>query len=607
MKVYKKYLHLIFLGLLIFSGCSATKEVTITKVDVKSEIDQKEKDHKKKAMDHFIDGSIAEAKGDYATAVLDFQDALNLDPSAGVYYALAKNYYNLNKLSLAIQNARKAVELNPKQKEYYVLLSDVYSTSKQFDSAAVTLENALLLDSTDVDLYYKLARLYEPSKPLKAIETYEKITLIIGPEWSVLIRVAELYEKLGNLEAAVSSIEKLSSIDPANVGLQKILIEFYQRANKPDKALEIANDILELTPDDLDARERKAQILISQNQWDLAAEEYNYMLKQKDVPLDIKIRIGASYFNRSLSDSTLTGVTKDFFQTIDKDTLDWQVKMFLGAIAINEKRDSSAIEYFKMVTDLARWNVDAWIRLGGLYFDNRKYEEAVKVMDEAIELFPDDFTTNLILGLSLAQLNKHSEAKPYLKKSVQLNPNDLTALSSYAYTLSQLKENELAINYLKQALAIKPDDVNLLGTLGLIYDSMKMWAECDSVYERALQIDSQNALVNNNYAYSLSERGERLNLALKMAEIAIAAVPDNTSYLDTIGWVHFKLGNYREAKDYLEKAIEIGGESAVMLEHLGDIMFKLGNIEKAKSLWQKAYNLDNTNVTLKSKIDKGEI
>jgi Tfp pilus assembly protein PilF len=228
-------------------------------------------------------------------------------------------------------------------------------------------------------------------------------------------------------------------------------------------------------------------------------------------------------------------------------------------------------------------------------------------MDEAIELFPDDFTTNLILGLSLAQLNKHSEAKLYLKKSVQLNPNDLTALSSYAYTLSQLKENELAINYLKQALAIKPDDVNLLGTLGLIYDSMGKWAECDSVYERALQIDSQNALVNNNYAYSLSERGERLNLALKMAEIAITAVPDNTSYLDTIGWVHFKLGNYREAKDYLEKAIEIGGESAVMLEHLGDIMFKLGDVEKAKSLWQKAFVLDNTNVTLKSKIDKGEI
>lgn len=604
---YIKYIQLSLTAILFFGGCSSTKEVTITKVKVNSEIEQKEQDYKKKAMEHFINGSIAETKGDYASAVLEFQDALNLDPSAGVYYALGKNYYYLNKLSLAIQNSRKAIELNPEQKEYYVHLSNVYTTSRQFDSATVVLENALRLDSTDVELYYKLARLYEISKPLKAIETYEKITSIIGPDWNVLIHVAELYEKLGNLDAAISSIEKLVSLDPANVGLQKILIDFYQKAKKYDEALTIVNDILELTPDDLDARERKAQVLIAQGKWDLAAEEFNYMLKQKNVPLDIKIRIGASYFNRSLSDSSLAEITKDIFLTIDKDTLDWQVKMFLGAIAINEKRDSAAIEYFKIVTDLARWNVDAWIRLGGLYFDNRKYEEAVKVMDEAIELFPDDFTVNLILGISLAQLDKHSEAKPYLKKAVELNPNDLNALSSYSYTLSQLKENELAIIYLQQALKIKPEDVNLLGTLGLIYDSMEKWSECDSVYELALKIDPQNALVNNNYAYSLSERGERLDEALKMVEIAIAVDPDNTSYLDTIGWVFYKVGNYLEAKNYLEKAIEIGGESAVMLDHLGDIMYKLGDVQKARALWQKAYDLDNTNVTLKSKIDKGEI
>ena len=604
---FTKYTKSIFLLLVLFLGCSSGIEITQTKVETKNEIDQMEQDSKKKAMDHFINGSIAEAKGDYAAAILEFQDALNLDPGSGVYYALGKNYYYLNKLSLAIQNTRKSVELNPNEKESLLLLSTVYSSAKQFDSAIVILERAIELDSLDVELYYKLARLYEPSKPLKAIETYEKITSIIGPDWNVLIRVAELYEKLGNLDAAVSSIEKLVSLDPANFGLQKILIDFYQKSNKLDKALEIADEILELTPDDLDARERKAQILIAQNKWDLAAEEYDYILNEKNVPLDIKIRIGASYFNRSLKDSSLTAVTKEFFETIDKDTLDWQVKMFLGAVAINEKQDSAAIGYFKLVTELARWNVEAWVRLGGLYFDNRKYEEAVKVMDEAIELFPDDFTINLILGLSLAQLDKHSDAKPYLKKSSELNPSDLTSLSSYAYTLSQLKENELAIQYLNQALKIKPDDVNLLGTLGLIYDSMEKWSECDSVYEHALQIDSLNALVNNNYAYSLSERGKRLDEALRMVQIAITAAPDNTSYLDTIGWIYYKLGNYSEAKKYLEKAIEIGGESAVMLDHLGDIMFKLGDIQKAKALWQKAFNLDTSNVTLKSKIEKGEI
>ena len=44
-----------------------------------------------------------------------------------------------------------------------------------------------------------------------------------------------------------------------------------------------------------------------------------------------------------------------------------------------------------------------------------------------------------------------------------------------------------------------------------------------------------------------------------------------------------------------------------MLDHLGDVMFKLGDTQEAKLLWQKAFDLDNTNVTLKSKIDKGEI
>ena len=65
----------------------------MTEVESTSGVDDKENDFKKRAMDHFINGSIAEAKGDYASAVLEYQDALNLDPSAGIYYALGKNYY----------------------------------------------------------------------------------------------------------------------------------------------------------------------------------------------------------------------------------------------------------------------------------------------------------------------------------------------------------------------------------------------------------------------------------------------------------------------------------------------------------------------------------
>ncbi len=596
----------IFVCLLALS-CSGQKEV-VKKDQTKKIISTKtDSEFKDEALEHFINGSTAEAKGDYATAILEFQDAIRLDKSSGIYYALAKNYFYLNKLSLALENARKAVALDSTQDDYYVLLSDIYASGNQTDSAEVVLNKIISIDSTNINAYYKLARLYEPSKPMKAVEIYNKLTSLIGPDWNVLIHVADLEEKLGNIDKAENSLEELMKLDPGNSTLQKMAVEFYIRNKKFDKALELVNDIIELTPDDLEAREKKAQIYIAKGDWEGASKEYSYILDQPDVPFDVKIRIGAVYFNQSLKDSTLLPTTKKLFKTIDKDTTDWQVKMYLGAIAINEKQDSVAIEDFKQVTELAKWNVDGWIRLGGLYYDNKKYDEAAKIMKEAIISFPEDFTVNLILGLSLSQENKNAEAKQYLMKAVDLNSSDINALSAYAFTLNQLKDYSEAVKYLNKALAIKPDDVNLLGTLGLIYDNEGQHVLSDSIYESALKIDSTNALINNNFAYALSERGIQLDRALKMVDIALVAEPKNSSYLDTKGWIYFKMGKYKMAKEFIEKAIDAGGESAVMLEHLGDIVYKIGEQDYAKKLWEKALKLDVTNSELKQKIEKGEI
>ncbi len=597
--------------LFLFTGCSSSEKTA--KQDEQVQNDEQISDTtspaeaKDKAMEYFINGSVLETKGDYAGAILEFQDALKFDKSAGIYYAISKNYYYLGKTPQALQNAKTAVALNPDQIEYKSLLADIFSSASQFDSAAAVLEEMIAQDSTSLTSYYRLARIYENSKPLSAIRIYRKLTDIIGPEWNVLTRIADLYEKMGNIDDAANTINELLKIDPGNISLYKLLIDYYTSAERYDEALGAANDFLQLNPGDLEIRERKAQIYLDKGDWESAAKEYSYILDKPGVTLDAKIRIGTAYFMQSLKDSTLTPVAKQFFEEMDKDTTDWEVKMYLGAIAINQHQDSVAIEHFKQVTKMAGWNVQAWVRLGGLYFDNKRYDDAVKVMNEAIQLFPDDFTVNLILGLSLAQSNRSSEAKPYLKKAVDINPTDVNALSAYGFTLNQLKEDDEAIKYIKMALQLSPDNVNLLGTLGLIYDGQANWEACDSTYEKALSLDSTNALINNNYAYSLSERGIKLDRALKMADVAIGADPLNSSYLDTIGWVHFKLGDYEKAKEYIEQAIKVGGESSVMLEHLGDITYMLGNKDKAKNLWEKSLSLDSTNNRVKIKIEKGEI
>lgn len=589
-----------------FSACTGSEQ-TIKKEDSSRESSLSDTQRKRKALDHFVNGSVFEAQNNFNAAVNEFEKALMYDTTAGIHYSLSKNYLFTNRLKQSLFNIKEAVRLDSTKVEYYELMADVYSAARNFDSALVVLEKARIIEPENISLYYKLARLYEISKPLEALSIYEKLISLIGTDWNILLRMGELYEKIGNIEQAVESIEKLLELDPSNNQLKMLLIDFNQRAGNYDRAIEIADDLLEMSPHDILIREKKALVLISMEEWEAASEEFNYIIEDKTVELDAKINIAASYYEKSFSDSSLISVAKDLFTKIDKDTSNWQVKMYLGAIAFSEGNDSLAMENFRFVTENARWNAQAWIRLGGLLYDNRKYDEAYKIMREAIESFPHDFAVNFILGLSLVQLNNQSEAEDYLRKAVELNPNDLNALSAYSYTLSQLKKNEEAIRYIKHALRIDPDDVNLIGTLGLIYNSINMHAESDSANERALAIDPQNPLINNNYSYALAVRGEQLERALEMVKISIEADSLNANYLDTIGWVYYKLGDFSKAKLYLEKAIEINSSSAVMIDHLGDVEFKLGNSEKAIQLWEKALELDPEKTEIQVKIEKGEL
>ncbi len=596
----------LFLFVLILTGCSGSDVTRTNSVSEPNISDPQTR--KQKALEHVVNGSIAESKGDYSQAINEFNIALEYDTSAGICFALAKNYYAVNKLGSALKYSKLSVQLDSTNTEYFLLLADVFIEANENDSAAVVLEKILSADSMDVGTYYKLARIYENTRPLEAIKIYNRLISIIGPDWNVLLRVAELYEKLGYKEEAAASVEGLLEIDPSNVALQKLAIDFYMRNGYNDKALSMVDDMIEAMPDDIEAREKRAQIFILQNDWEKASTEFKYIIEKPDVPLEAKISIGATYFAKSFSDSTALPAAKEFFETIDKDTSYWQVKLYLGAIALNEGNDSLAIENFKYVTENASWHVESWVRLGGLYFDNRRYEDAEIIMRKAIDLFPNDFAVNLILGLSLAQQNKTLDSKDYLKKAVELNPSDLNSLSAYGFTLSQLNETDEAIEYLNRALKIDPKNVNVIGQLGLIYNNLEMMAESDSLYELALQIDPKNSLINNNYAYSLSERDLQLDRALQMIEIAMAADSSNSSYLDTYGWIWFKLGDFNKAYYYIQKAISIDGEdNAELMEHLGDVLFMLGKKEDAVEYWKKALEIDSSNETLQNKVSTGAI
>ena len=138
--------------------------------------------------------------------------------------------------------------------------------------------------------------------------------------------------------------------------------------------------------------------------------------------------------------------------------------------------------------------------------------------------------------------------------------------------------------------------------MGDSYNSLKKFKESNLSYEKALQLNPNNAYVLNNYAYYLSLRNEELEKAASMSKLSNELEANNASFQDTYAWVLFKQKNYKEARTWIEKAIKLNKESATQLEHYGDILYHLGEQDGAVEQWKLAQSKGEKSEILKKKI-----
>lgn len=597
-----KHIAVLIITLALIACSAGSKNTKNDSTQIDSTKIKKQKEY---ATQLFIDASLLDVEGKYAEAILDYQEALKLDPSPGIYYTIGKDYLRLQKLLPALENAKMAVNLEGNNTEYLTLLGTIYNMSRNTDSAEAVFNKIISVDSLNVNAHYNLGQLYEVQQPLKALTSYKKILEITGPEWNVLLKLAELNERLGKVEETIKTAEELLHLNPSDPQLQKLLIESYIKNDKLDKALTMVDDALEIFPDDINFIELRGNALVKLEKWDEGADEYKKIILKDDIPFETKMRIGTAFYSEALNDSSVIPYAERILLQIDSDTSDWQINAFLGELANKREDDSLTLHYFRKSIDLAQLNSELRIRLGQILFEDEDYTNTAIEMERAVKKFPNNHVINFILGLSLAQNSDHLGALPYLEKAVTLNPNDLNTTLAYCYSLDQTDREDDALVYLNRALRIDPKNIQALGMMGLIYDGKGEYTKSDSIYSIAVNIDSSDIMILNNFAYSLAERGKDLDLALEMVQKAIDEEPDNSSYLDTIGWVYYKLGDYPKAKEYIYKAIEQDENNATLLDHLGDIYFKLGNEKKALKYWKSSLEIDDSNEKIQIKIEQG--
>ena len=164
-----------------------------------------------------------------------------------------------------------------------------------------------------------------------------------------------------------------------------------------------------------------------------------------------------------------------------------------------------------------------------------------------------------------------------------------------------------AENYYHTALAIQPDLIAGKHALAIMYEDMNDTNRSDSLFLHMINQNENDAGGRNDYAYILSERKESskddFNYALQLAESAIAIDPENAAFLDTIGWIYYKLETYQKAEEFLEKSLSINDNNPVILEHLGDIYIKLNKTTEAINTYEKILKIDSDNQMIRNKIN----
>jgi tetratricopeptide (TPR) repeat protein len=154
-------------------------------------------------------------------------------------------------------------------------------------------------------------------------------------------------------------------------------------------------------------------------------------------------------------------------------------------------------------------------------------------------------------------------------------------------------------------ISFKADEkIQLYLTLGDAWFEKGNYDKSDEYFEKALEVDQQNASALNDYAYNLFKRNTKLQKAEEMVLKALDLEPNSGSYADTYGCILMATGKLAEAEKWIKKALELEGENAEILEHLGDVYAKQGKNALAIEAYKKALSLEPQNKSISAKLGK---
>jgi len=249
-------------------------------------------------------------------------------------------------------------------------------------------------------------------------------------------------------------------------------------------------------------------------------------------------------------------------------------KLWLGDVLSAYERDAEAMKQYDDIPSSSPYFVSSQLSKGYMLVRRDQNDKALKVFTDVHKKFPS-FVTRDALGR--AHLSQENYA---------------AALPIYEALVESLSEEELKQD--PQALYLR----------GICYEREGQWEKAVVDFKRVLDYKPDNADALNYLGYTWVDRGENLTEAFRMIRRAVELEPDSGAIVDSLGWAHYKLGQYEEAKEKLESAVVLSPYSATIIDHLGDVYWKLGRKKEASYQWERALAFDPTDEEIKTINEK---
>ena len=565
--------------------------------------------------------TIAERNALLEKAVDKFNRAIEAgDKSGRVYHQLADSFFLKGNTDLAIEYAQKAIESSKDFFPPYNLLYGIKMSQKEFEPAAEIMEKYHSINPEDPYTLYLLGVHYFKylNNPDKSLDAFQKVIFLSGtvnmPAYYlensyyncgyILYTKNEFKEALDYFKesyeinennatslymAAVSAMnyynlddaEKYAhlflKVSPGNPNMAYVLGRLYYI--KGDTA---AFEYLAMVKDsnsfeglhamalysELTGEDEKAEKILNalvKHRSDfispyIALGRIRARLNDKEGAYNSFIIAGTNSFRNGLFDVA----EKLFYRSMELQLQENPDLYYYLARTHEENRNFAlAISYYKKYYDHSK-ELNILIHIGYLYASRDQYDKAHEYYAEAEKIDNKNSSVYFYKVLTYIWQENYKKAEAGLRKAISLNDSE----EGYYFYLAVALEKQNRFN----------DTVNAL--------------------EKAIEINPQSARSLNYLGYLYAERNMNIEEAYRLINLALAIEPGNGAYLDSLGWIYYRKGDYEKALTNLllaeEKLAEAESPDFVVYDHLGDTYEKLGNERKALFYWGKALELEKS-------------